>query len=387
MLESLKQLVKFRTISADPDEKEFRKAANYIKNLLTSVNLEVEILENKLPTVYAYKDFGREKTVCFITHYDVVPPGDGWKFNPFEPVEDDGKIFGRGASDAKAGIVAFVEALRELINANAKPAFNVKFFSFPDEEMGGALGIRWVINSHRELLENADVFYILDCSTEGVEIGASGVIGGRIVIKGRGGHAAFPFKCVNAVEKGVELCEKLMEFAKEESKRISKCLAPENPVNKNVWNRFSVTVFRGGVKSNVIPGYAEIRFNWRLIPEDDIARRKKEFEGLFEKWKEELKIDAELKFIMEHSGYAISEDNEFVKKLKNAVEKVKKNAATCFVDLAATDGNVIYSAFKKPVIGFGPIDPDANIHGPNEFVRITTLEEVKEVVKNFLQSE
>ncbi|HIQ49651.1 MAG TPA: hypothetical protein EYH56_00485, partial [Nanoarchaeota archaeon] len=65
MLENLKQLVRFRTISANPEENEFKKAANFIKNLLLPLNFEVKIMENKLPTVYAYKNFGKEKTVCF----------------------------------------------------------------------------------------------------------------------------------------------------------------------------------------------------------------------------------------------------------------------------------------------------------------------------------
>jgi len=386
MLENLKQLVRFRTISANPEENEFKKAANFIKNLLLPLNFEVKIMENKLPTVYAYKNFGKEKTVCFITHYDVVPAGDGWETQPFEPVEKNGKIFGRGTSDAKAGIVAFVEALKELIETNTTPEFNIKFFSFPDEEIGGAIGIRWIINSHRELLEDVDVFFVLDCSTEGVNIGASGAVSGKIIIKGKGGHAAYPFKCINALEKAIDILQKLREFGEKEKTRVSsKALAPKNPVSKYMWNRFSITVFHSGTKSNVIPGYAELMFNWRFIPEENIKAREEEFRKEFEKWIKELNIEAELKFSQPHQGYIIDENNEFVVKLKNAIEKIEGKKVNCFVEFGATDGNIIYEAFKKPVIGFGPIDPDSNIHGPNEFVRIETLKKVKEVVKNFLK--
>jgi len=48
---------------------------------------------------------GRGKKVLFITHYDVVPPGDGWTRDPFEPEVVNGKLYGRGASDDKAAIV------------------------------------------------------------------------------------------------------------------------------------------------------------------------------------------------------------------------------------------------------------------------------------------
>ncbi len=388
MIEDLKKLVEFKTVSLEPDIDEFKKAAEFIKSLLDAVGMETEIVfsHKGLPNVYAELNSGKEKTVAFVTHYDVVPAGEGWDTEPFTPVEKNGRIFARGTSDAKSGIIAFVHALKELLENNEKLKFNVKFFCFCDEEMGGQNGIRWFISERRETFEDIDVFYILDCSTEGVEIGASGAVSGKIVVKGKGGHAAYPFKCVNALEKAVELAIKLKEFGKKEENRISeKAIAPNNPINKYLWNRFSVTVFHSGTKSNVIPGYAEMRFNWRFIPEEDIKKREEELKKEFEKWKKELSVDAELKFSSPHPGYLIEEDNEFVRELKRCIEKVRGKSVNCFVEFGATDGNLIFTEFEKPVIGFGPIDPDSNIHSPNEFIRISTLEEVKEVLKNFLK--
>ncbi len=380
MKEFLKELIRFKTISTEFDRKEFRRAAEFISKNFEDVGFKTEIVEyDGWPHVYAEKNFGKEKTIGFVVHYDVVPPADGWKTDPFEPVEKDGKIFGRGSSDDKAGVTAVLYALKELKDSD----FNVKVFCFGDEEIGGPNGIRKMMRERKELFEDVDVFFVVDCLTEGIEIGSSGNISGKITVKGVAGHSAYPFKYVNAVEKGILLGKKLMEFGKEEEKRVSRFKAIENPVRENIWNRFSVTVFHGGTKSNIIPGHVEMKFNWRLIPEDDLKEREEEFLKKFEKWKEELGIEAEVKFMMEFPSYAIDENNEYVKRLKEVLEKYKENVYA-FVELGTTDGNLIYDKFRKPVIGFGPIDEDSNIHGPNEFVRLETLEMVKNVLREFL---
>ncbi len=389
MVEFLKKLVSLKTVSLSPEKEEFEKAATLVLRELQALKFEAKTFSFKeeFPVVYACKDFGKEKTVAFVTHYDVVPAGEGWKTEPFVPVVKDGKLFARGASDAKAGIVAFVHAVKEILAEGKEPCYNIKFFCFGDEELGGKFGIRLLAKEKPELFD-AHAFYILDCSTEGVEIGASGALSGKIVVRGKPGHSAYPFACVNALEKAVLIAQKLMEFGKKESKRVSKvAIAPKNPVSEKVWNRFSITVFHSGTKSNVIPGFAELAFNWRLIPEENLEKRKREFEEFFKEVRRETHADAELFFFSEHEGYIVKESNEFVQRLKRAVESVKGEKVRCICELGATDGNFIYSKFRKPVMGFGPIDSDANIHGANEFVRLSTLKQVKDVVRKFLCEE
>jgi succinyl-diaminopimelate desuccinylase len=71
------------------------------------------------PNVVGTLDVGAKKTIGLITHYDVVPPGEGWKHNPYKlPVEGD-RAYGRGAADDKSAIAASLGALR-LLGKNAK---------------------------------------------------------------------------------------------------------------------------------------------------------------------------------------------------------------------------------------------------------------------------
>ncbi len=389
MIRLLKELVSRRTISSAPEKREFEEASAIIQRGLEELGFKTKVFRfrDELPVVFGEFLRGKEeKTVTFVTHYDVVPAEEeGWMGDPFKPKLKDGKVFGRGAADAKAGIVAFLKGFEELLNEEVAPRFNVKFFSFPDEEIGGEFGVKAVARKKPKLLL-ADGFYILDCSTEGIQIGACGVVHGRLTILGRSGHSAYPFRCENAAEASAKVIMKLLEFKKKEERRTSKRLrAPPNPVRKNVWNRFSVTIVRAGEKVNVIPGRGEVSFDWRLIPEDEPGKRISEFKRYLEEIGKKLGVRMEVEARVVYPGYRVSEDDEFVAKLKESVETVKGEKPRCICALAATDGNFLYEKFGKPAFGFGPFDEDSNIHGVNEFIRISTLKIVKSVVKEFLK--
>ncbi len=386
----LRELIKFKTVSLNYDKKieDSHVLVDFLETQLKSLGLRVEIFEKRddMPIIYASLDNGVNKTVSFITHYDVVPAGDGWNTDPFVPVKKEGKIYGRGASDDKGGIAAFIEAMKELLDKNDNMKINVKFLCFGDEEIGGLCGVKYMLEKHREIMA-CDVAYVLDASTSAVGIGCSTSLSGKVVVEGKGGHAAYPFKCKNAAEHAILLGKKLMEFGKIESKHVSKKLkAMPNPISEYIWNRLSVTVINSGEKPNVIPGSAEIKFNWRLIPEENVEMRKGELAEKFEEWKKELDIDAKLSFQDAHLGYAVDENNPFVLKLRKAVEKVCGCVPQACIELGATDGATIFHALKIPTISYGPIDDDCNFHGANEFIRTETLDRVKNVIKAFLIS-
>jgi succinyl-diaminopimelate desuccinylase len=107
----LKRLV---AIPSEPDNMDAkREAVKLIESAAKERGLLAEYLEDSkgIPNVIVRHPNGKGKTVIFLVHHDVVPAGDGWDFDPYKPFIKDGKLFGRGAADNKADIVAALDAM------------------------------------------------------------------------------------------------------------------------------------------------------------------------------------------------------------------------------------------------------------------------------------
>src|SRR5262245_31507358 len=123
------------------------------------------------PLVYGeWKGAGKDKpTVLVYGHYDVVPAAmeDGWHSPPFEPVEKDGKIYARGATDDKGQLFIHVKALESYLETNGGPPVNVKFLIEGEEEVSSP-NLAPFIKENLDLLK-ADVCVISDSSMRKIE--------------------------------------------------------------------------------------------------------------------------------------------------------------------------------------------------------------------------
>lgn len=159
-LDDLMDLCRVPGVSAN-DPQNVRKSAEATAALLRARGLEnVQILEaeNAHPGVYAERSGVSETTILFYAHHDVQPVGDRsrWSRDPFDPIVRDGRLYARGASDDKAGVVALIAAAASWRNLPC----NVKFFIEGEEEIGSPhLGA--FLTKYRDLLK-ADVVVLAD---------------------------------------------------------------------------------------------------------------------------------------------------------------------------------------------------------------------------------
>lgn len=140
----LQELVRIPSISAAPEHvDDVRAGARRTAELLTQAGLEdVELLE--LEGVHPYVTgswlhAGEDApTVLLYAHHDVQPvgPPSRWTSPPFDPTERDGRLYGRGAADDKAGILAHVAAIRAWLTARRSLPVNVKVIIEGEEELG-----------------------------------------------------------------------------------------------------------------------------------------------------------------------------------------------------------------------------------------------------------
>lgn len=140
--DELASMVRIPSVSAPGySADEVRRSAGFVESLLEASGLDdVRLLEieGAHPAVYGQKS-GPEgaPTVLLYAHHDVQPPGprDQWDAAPFEPFERDGRLFGRGAADDKAGIALHLASIRAL---GSDLPVNVKVFIEGEEEIGSA---------------------------------------------------------------------------------------------------------------------------------------------------------------------------------------------------------------------------------------------------------
>lgn len=134
-------------------------------------------------------------------HFDVVPAGAGWTLDPFGGVVRDGRVYGRGACDMKAGIAAAVYAAEAIRRAGVPLNGSVEISGTVDEESGGFAGVAWLSQQKRISAERQDFVIIPEpLNVDRICIGHRGVYWFEVTTRGRIGHGSMPFLGVSAIE-------------------------------------------------------------------------------------------------------------------------------------------------------------------------------------------
>jgi len=170
----LHELLRIPSLSGDPSYAgDVRQTAEWLAAHLHALGLESARVMPTAghPVVYAeWMGAGPDKpTVLVYGHYDVVPAAmeDGWDTPPFEPVEKDGKIYARGATDNKGQLFIHIKALESYLEACGGAPVNVKILLEGEEEISSP-NLTPFIKEHLDLLK-ADVCVISDTSMRAIE--------------------------------------------------------------------------------------------------------------------------------------------------------------------------------------------------------------------------
>jgi succinyl-diaminopimelate desuccinylase len=139
-------------------------------------------------------------TVHLNGHFDVVPAGAGWTVDPFGGVVRDGRIYGRGSCDMKAGIAAAVYAAEAIRRAGIEIAGSIEVSGTVDEESGGFAGVAYLAEQRRISSDRIDYVIIPEpLNVDRVCIGHRGVYWFELETRGRIAHGSMPFLGVSAI--------------------------------------------------------------------------------------------------------------------------------------------------------------------------------------------
>ena len=201
------------------------------------------------------------------THLDTVEVVD--MTAPFAPRVEDGRLYGRGAADAKGSLAGFMLLLEDLAAAPTPPPVSVTLAAVADEEHS----YRGVV----ALIERTDPEQYLGAvvgEPTGLALGIAhtGCVRATVTVHGAAGHSSRPADALNAVTLAVPLIERLAQ-------------QPEAPVHPLLGSGArSVTRIYGGEGPNVIPGSVELDFDRRLVPGEEpfavLAELSRELEAL-----------------------------------------------------------------------------------------------------------
>jgi acetylornithine deacetylase/succinyl-diaminopimelate desuccinylase-like protein len=166
-LEELKEILRIPSVSTlESHRKEMLRCAQLVARRMKETGLQSRILRtDRHPAVYGERIAGSgSPTVLVYGHYDVQPPDPLglWRHDPFEPTEEEGLLYARGASDDKGQFFALLKGIEAFLNTREGPRVSVKVIVEGEEEIGSP-SLRALIRQERALL-SADVVVVADGS-------------------------------------------------------------------------------------------------------------------------------------------------------------------------------------------------------------------------------
>jgi succinyl-diaminopimelate desuccinylase len=385
-LDFFKKLISVKSLCTTKEG--YEQAARLIEQKLESIGLSPAIYDGRegaedrlpRPNVVAEIDFGQEKTLLLNAHYDVVPAGEGWHYDPFTPTQVGDSVYARGASDDKSGIATIIWAVEEL---GEKSKRNILLTFTCDEEVGGARGLGYLMN---DVGLAADEALILDGGHDAIYVGASGIINGNIVVRGIQGHAGYPHQAKNPIYPLSKTTLILEDFGRLRGRRLSRFRSPPDSPISNVWGRFSITMLRSGERSNIIPGEAEASFDLRLIPEEEKNSAIAELEETIAKISSDIGWKIDLEKIEGGGNYFTNTEDPFVIGFTKLASEITGQSLEFAAGLGGADGR--YTHHKGiPTLVFGPSGSDSRDHGIDEYISLTDMRMVKDILLKYLEEE
>ena len=195
----------------NPPGEEYEACAHFIGDDLKRRGFEVEYIaaeglrehtvRHPRVNVVGTRRGGPGPVVHLNGHFDVVPAGDGWTVDPFGGLVRDGRIYGRGSCDMKAGIAAALFAAEAIERAGVPLPGTIEISGTVDEESGGFAGVAYLAECGRIAKGKTDFVIIPEpLNVDRICVGHRGVYWFEVTARGRIGHGSMPFLGVNAID-------------------------------------------------------------------------------------------------------------------------------------------------------------------------------------------
>ena len=369
VVELAQQLIARRSIT--PDD---AGCIDVLIGLLRPLGFECEkISAGGVDNLWARRGTARP-LVCFAGHTDVVPTGpvEQWHSDPFTPTIKDGVLFGRGASDMKSSVAAFVAAIDAFVTAHPGHPGSIAVLFTSDEEGPAVDGTVRVVEALRERGEKMDYCIVGEPTAvsrlgDMIKNGRRGSLSGMLTVKGVQGHVAYPHLAKNPVH---DVAAAIAELAQTEWDTGNEYFPP------TTWQISNITAGTGA--NNVIPGTAHVRFNFRFSTASTLESLQTRVHGILDKHK--VPYDLEWRY---DGRPFLTKKGDLVDAIARAIKTVTGIDTELSTTGGTSDGRFIADICPQ-VVECGPTN--ATIHKINECIKVEEIEQLPQIYFHTLQN-
>ncbi len=424
----LSEMVQYETISkrGEDNVEKFRGFHKVLEKLFPTVHEKLEKTEIDGNLLFTWKGKSSEKPILIMSHQDVVEATGEWKYPPFSGEVAEGKVWGRGTSDTKCTVMAFLQAAEELLKAGYTPECDVYIASSCTEEIGDDGASKIV-----DYLDKKGVKLFLLCDEGGgiIQDPMAGIKGNfamvgvfekgygdvKFIAKSTGGHASAPPKNtpIARLSKFIAHVEKKnpfkVEFMPEVEAMFTK-LAPYagfgmRLIFGNMWlfkplmkkllpmisaqaaamlqTTIAFTMSEGSNGFNVIPQEASVCANMRFIPHQSTDESLEIITNVAKKFNVETEVV--------YRGYpspSVDINGEAFKMVESAIDECFPGVGCSpYVVTGATDAR-FYSKICDSCVRFAPViygpEQMKGMHGLNENIECNTLQGAVDFYKKII---
>lgn len=355
------------------------RVTEYLCQHLTSRGIpfeSIEVAPGRSNVIARIDSPGSNRTVLLDAHQDTVPV-DGMTIPPFDPVEQDGRLYGRGSCDVKGGMAAMLSAFTRLADERPANMPNVVLSLTCDEE-ATSIGVNALTGSwsnktpaYRMCPTRPDVAIIAEPTELDIVVAHRGASRWKLHTQGRACHSSRPNEGINAIYRMARVVSCLEEYARwlPDSRPAHPLCGPAT---------LSVGRIDGGSSVNVVPDHCNIEVDRRVIPGEDQY-------GVIEELKAHLQKHLDFE-VLHDAPYCASPplgdgaNGALAKELMESIASVVGPKTILGVPYGTHASRFAMNGVPSVVFGPGNI---AQAHTKDEWIEIAQLHQAAEIYYQF----
>ena len=378
-----------RIPTINPPGEHYEDCARYIGDRLASLGFETEYIaaegrpehtrqHPRVNVVGTRHGVRPRPTVHLNGHFDVVPVGQGWTVDPFAGLVREGRVYGRGACDMKAGIAAAAYAAEAIRRAGVAVPGTIEVSGTVDEESGGFAGVAYLAEQGRLSSLRTDYCIIPEpFSPDRVCIGHRGVYWFEVAARGHIAHGSMPFLGVNAIE-GMGA---LLHIIQDELQPVLAARRTDVPVVPEGARHATLNIngiFGGqpvdGIQSPCVADLCRAVFDRRFLVEEGFDFTKREIEEVIDRVRTRMpRVEYSLTDLMVVHPTRTPDDSPVIAAIDHSVEHVLGRRPTHVASPGTYDHKHVTRIAGVPhCVAYGPGELE-QAHQPDEFCAVDDL--------------